>query len=64
MMYGGGMANILKQLIEGKLDVEVIKKKLCNRKLQVSLRISPCKIIKLCSITLKSYQDMYNSQYK
>jgi hypothetical protein len=31
------MANILKQLVEGNLDVEVIKKNLSDGKLQVSL---------------------------
>ena len=44
------MAHILKQLIEDKLDVEVIKKKLCDEKLQVNLCISPCKIIKFINI--------------
>ena len=31
------MANILKQVIEGNLDTEAVKRKLCDAKLQVSL---------------------------
>ena len=48
------MAKILKQLVEGNLDVEAIKKKLSDGKLQVSFyclclgQIIPCEFYCLC----------------